>query len=302
MVVEYQGVDITAAVQVEGAKYIDRAGGGADTLDMLFSDTEELWGKWGPQLGDKIRVRDEAQDTGIMYVDSVAQRSGVYGVGAISVPPSMRSNAWRGINGATLPDLAQQIAARHGLTALILPGVPQSLFGAMTQSGQTDLEWLAHLATLNGCAVKGYNGQLVVFHEPTQEHGISTVVELGTAEPWQFTSAATDRFAACTASGGGLVHTFRIDADGRTMQVPDLPARSYGDLERFAKGLLRARNKYQRQGRCAPEYASAIAAGMMIDFGSASGMAAGSWYVDEARHDLKNKATELRLRGALEGY
>ena len=142
--VNYNGVDITAAVSIRQCYHDMHAAGRSDTLSLRLNDASSLWDAWAPQAGDEIRIDYDAISTGTMFVASTMPRNGVFAIQALSAPGTgliPQSKAWQRVR---LHQIAREIAERNGLTYESY-GVTDYLYSYVLQSNEGDFVFLHRL-------------------------------------------------------------------------------------------------------------------------------------------------------------
>ena len=114
--ITYKGADITTSVSINRCYHDMYAAGRADELRLRVNDVDNLWDKWGPAVGDELKVDYGTIGTGTMFLVSATPRNGTYDLHAWSAPASgyeVQSKAWQQVR---LSQIGAEIAARNGLS------------------------------------------------------------------------------------------------------------------------------------------------------------------------------------------
>ncbi len=305
----YNGTDITEQVQVCGAQVHDHAGGRLDRIELCFRDPEQDWMRWGVRKEDEVRIVHQGFDTGTMFVDEYRAKAGVFSLGALSAPPAIRRCGTRAWENVRMEDILREFAVRAGMKMQTygLPDNPS--YTRIEQRLEPDIAWLNALCECESCALKVVDGALVVYYEPwlEQRAAIGEIALLdGTGH--ELETVTTGTYAGCCvraayrgsfmAPGGGSGPWLEVEAARHGIQIG-----SQREAERFAKGLLRVQNKYERILRLKDQPLDmSVAGGSVLEVRVSGAEWSGRWIVDCACHDLHRERTHLRLRKPLEGY
>ncbi|MBW7863048.1 MAG: hypothetical protein GX580_02925 [Candidatus Hydrogenedens sp.] len=231
--IHFQGGDISSWVEPEclSVRYTDVLEAESDTLEVELMDPLSNWcGPWWPGQGDTLalwigRRGGELRDIGGFTLDEI-EHSGppdVISLRGVAAPmdTDLRSNRHAAYEGTTLPAIAAEIAAKHGMTvAGDLAAVP---VGRITQADETDLAFLHRLARDFGYVFSVKAGQLV-FQDITALHALPPVRALAREDlfSWRLSARQADTPTAIQASywdpdakdwvsGGGSVEGNRKD-------------------------------------------------------------------------------------------
>lgn len=304
----YNGTDITASVQPLVLNLKDNAGGKPDSLTAIFSDTDGLWTRWKPAKNDTIQVRHGGYDTGVMFVDYLAQTPGRFHIKALSIPQkakTARSQAWENVR---LHVLALEIAKRYGFKMMVF-GAENHLYKRIDQIEQADFAFLADLCTREGYAVKINDRTLVLYSEEAEESREidpqkATIYAYEMIGDYEFENKSVDIYGKCivrSQAGGKYIQAEYADpaVEGPTLTM-NLHASDLAEAQRWARGILRSFNKRMITGSFSIALRPGLAAGSCIYVRNV-GIFDGKYFVHQLIHDLISGKTHLTVRRPLEG-
>lgn len=302
----YEDIDITDDVQIKKAVSYDNASGKADSIEIEFSDTEELWSQWRPQKSDKILLKELGFSTGKMYIDEIGQKSGTVIVRAISTPPNAKTKNTRSWENIRFKKVAQDLANFSGLK-LATYNIKDWLYTRVDQLNETDLECLNRLCIREGYALKITDGKAVIYDERIQEQQepVLTLYKQDFIGEYNFLSTSNGIKRSCIVrhmNQGQLIQYefFNNSQYGGRLKINEYVS-SQAEAERFSKGYLRSANKYETTLKAAIELNAEIAAGNMIEV-LGVGLANGVYFVDQIILNFAKNQSILTLRRPLEGY
>jgi phage protein D len=157
-ILTYQGVNITADIShvVLSISYVDELGGRSGELEIEIEDRERRWqGPWFPQQGDVVSLwigyRGELMlPCGDFQVDDLELEGppDVFHLRCLPawITPSLRTSNSFGYENQTLLQIANTIAARHGMAVVGAPSQLDVSYLRITQKKETDLEFLHRVA------------------------------------------------------------------------------------------------------------------------------------------------------------
>lgn len=302
----YNGTDIYNDVSVNYCVHEMYAEKQADTLVIRFNDTKGTWSKWNPADGDVIRFTEGASDTGKMFVHSMKPENGLFTIRAMSMPKSgttKKSKSWEGVR---FLQLANEIAAAHGLTFQNY-GCEDQVYPYLKQDNETDFALFSRLCTLEGCQMLIYDGKLLAYNE---QH-IESQTPAGTLEVdengnFTYEDNRAACYGSCEISSGSFSGKFEApDATNTAVLRPDkaIPVTSNAEAARFAKGLLRNVNKYGHTGQFSKALLTGYAAASLLKLSTKKASAwDGTVFVYKVRHDFVGNKSTLYFREPLEGY
>ena len=303
----YEGVDITSMVSINLCEHETYAEGRSDVLLIRFNDSASLWSKWKPVRGEKVRLVSGSNDTGDMYITSIAPENGLYTLRAMSMPLSgdnIKSKSWAGVK---FLQIANDIATAHGLSLKTTSSIVDQQYTQIDQERLTDFEFLHRLCQLEGCAMLIYDGKLIIYDEHEIESKTANeTIKIGKDGRFQYCDNTANGYKKAVVIAGeykGEYADHKANYD-RVLQPRDvISCSSDAEAKRFAKGLLRAANKNSMTGSFRQKLSRGIAAGSIINIKTdkAKGWD-GKVFVTKTRHDFLNGETKVFFRKPLEGY
>ena len=305
MKVIYEGVDIYPDISVNRCYHTMYAERHSDELLLRLNDTRQLWQRWNPKKGDKIKVEDGNAKTGTMFIDSVTPSSGFLTLRAYSMPPTVkdkRSKSWEQVK---FLQLVNEIAETHGLT--VVPyGVTDQTYNFVTQNNEPDFDFLYKRCILEGVAFLVFDEQIILYSQSAQEGmPAGTELKITNGYDFEYKDNGDKAFGSCEVKNGSTVGTFSSDAGKKALKtVLPLAMSSEEEANRFAKNLLRDANKNMTTATIYTEYmARDIAPGSNVTLNTegASGWD-GKAFVTQVRHDYVKTKSKIWLRKPLEGY
>jgi len=154
----YNGKNISADISEHllSLTYTDKTHGESDELEIELEDASKLWQfDWYPEKGAKITAsiydgHGKILECGTFQLDEIEQRGGIDGdfitfkCIAAGITQKVRTKNNSVHNQKTLREIANTIAARHGLT--IAGNIENVTIGYMAQVKETDLHFLKRIA------------------------------------------------------------------------------------------------------------------------------------------------------------
>ena len=302
----YEGVDITGKISINRCEHETFAERKSDQLLLRFNDAAGLWNFWKPVRGEKVRLVDGADDTGVMYVTSIQPENGLYTLRAMSMPLSgenVNSRSWEDVR---LLQIGQDIATKHGLKFKVY-NVTDRMYSYIKQERQTDFEFLHRRCQLEGCAMLIYDGTLIMYDEMQMEAAAATAtIKIGADGCFTYFDDSAQSYGSAEIVSGSFRGTYS-DKNANTDRIlrpkSAIECTSNTEAARFARGLLRAANKNARTGHFRRCLTKGIAAASVINIETekASGWN-GKIFVTRTRHDFLTGETKVFFRKPLEGY
>lgn len=303
--VTFEGEDITDSISINACFHDMYAEKQSDTLLIRFNDTDNLWDKWRPEVGNKIAVNYGSIGTGEMYVYGALPTNGLYELRAASAPPSayeIKNKAWQQIS---FLKMGAEIAENHGLSFTSY-GVEDYLYPYILQENTTDFYFLQKRCELEGCAFLVYDNKLILYSELYMENqeAIETL-PIGLDDNYRYLDNTAKLYGSCTIERGNYRGSFDGGNGMARVYTPEekITVGSAMEAERFAKNLLRSKNKNAKNGyligRILPGYAAASTLKLQ-------NKRAPSWdgnvFLTHIRNDYAKGKTKIFFRKPLEGY
>lgn len=303
--ITYKDVDITADVSINTCYHDMYAAGRSDTLLLRVNDVHGIWDTWAPQIGDEIKVDYGTIGTGIMFLTAATPRNGLYDISAQSAPSTgfeVQNKAWQQVN---LLQIGREIAARNGLSFESY-GVTDQLYAYIQQAGESDFRFLHRRAMLEGCAFLVYDKRLILYSEPYME-AQDAAEELNVTIDGDYTYDDNRGllYGSCEVASGSYTGSYAVSNGANRVYKAPNPGRisSNAEAERFAKNLLRAKNKGCLAGFVRSRILPGYAAASTVDLVNAR---APSWdgkvFLDHVRNDYSRGMSKIFFRKPLEGY
>jgi len=299
----YEGKDITQDIEIGKADLTDNAGGQLDSIDLLINDPKGLWSQWKPQKNHTVQLKESGFDSGLMYVDEIGQQRGVVVIRALPVKQEAKTPNIKAWDKVRLLEIAQELAGKQGLQLQTF-GAQNHYYERVDQNGLADPEFLAWRCLLEGYALKVSGGKLIIYSEKYMEGQIpvKTITPDDVDGNFDFKNRSTGIFGSCKISYQDIQYEFKAPGVfGPALKYFDVAMASLGEAERFAKGLLRAKNKFEQTFICTVKLDPGIAAGNTISL-KEFGLADGKYFAYQVIHRLSDEKTLLKLRKPLEGY
>lgn len=303
--VTYKGVDITGDVSINQCWHDMYAAGRADTLNLWVNDVDAIWDTWAPQIDDEIKIDYGTISTGTMFITAAKPRNGVYRISAMSAPSTgfeVQNKAWQQVG---LIQIGQEIAARNGLTFESY-GVTNQLYTYVQQAGESDFRFLHRRAALEGCAFLVYDKRLILYSEAYMEaQAPSETLTVTVDGDYSYDDNRSLLYGSCEVASGGYTGTYAVSNGSNRVYKASDPGRvsSNAEAERFAKGLLRAKNKGCLGGYVRSRILTGYAAASVVELKNAR---APSWdgpvILDHVRNDYGRGLSKVFFRRPLEGY
>jgi uncharacterized protein len=304
----YNEEDITASVQPLVLRLTDNAGGKPDSITAVFADSEGLWSKWKPAKGDRIQVREGGFNSGVMFIDQLAQKAGKFEIKALSIPQASktaRSQVWENVR---LLEIAAQIAARYGFILRVF-NVENHIYERVDQIEDPDFAFLAFRCMLEGYALKISDRSIIIYDERMEEQkpagSESTIYLTDMIEGFEFTDTSIDIFKKSIVRNQIPTRLIQGEYSDDSVDGPtstkNLYTTNQAEANRWAKGVLRGWNKQMVSGTFSTNLRPGLAAGSNV-YVLDIGMFDGKYFIDRLIHDFVKNRTRMMVRKPLEGY
>lgn len=296
----YEGVDITDQVELSSGSYKESASGRHSSLQLVFSDSKHLWSKWKPKQNQSLQVISEEVDTGTMYLDRIASNNGSVTLKALPLKTACKTPKTAIYENISLILLGDQIANSLGLKFQAYE-VENHIYKRLEQLNQTDLAFFYELAKLESMGLRVFNDKLILYSEPTFEKknplryfdaDDGLVIDYrNQSETAGFKICHRDMTAEFVLSG----------LQGSVLTREDVCFSDVVEGTRFAKGLLREKNKACSQVSVKPAKLGCLPAGSVANL-EGYGLGDGSYLVEYREVNLLLGTSEALFSRVLEGY
>jgi hypothetical protein len=277
----------------------------SDSLVVRFNDPKGVWSKWNPQTGDTIAFENGPSKTGRMFIHSLKPENGLYTIRAMSMPVSGKVRQSRSWESLRFLQLANTIAAAHGLTFKNY-GCTDFLYPFMEQNNETDFELFYRVCMLEGFQMLIYDGNLIAYDERhIESQPPAGTLEVGEDGVFTYEDTGNQSFGSAEVSGGSYTGTFKAPGNNPRIFRPEDPPQvnSNAEAARFAKGLLRNANKHEKKGSFSKDLMLGYAAASILRLNTPKASAwNGTVFVTKVRHDYIGNKSTIYFRKPLEGY
>lgn len=299
----YEGKDITKDVEIKKADIIDNAGGAADSIELWLDDPRGFWSKWKPEKDHKVQLKESGYSSGLMYVDELEQNRGIFIIRALSIPQEAKTANTKAWEEVRFLELATEIANKYGFS-LETYGIQNYLYDRVDQYEQADFAFLAWRCALEGYVLKVCDRKVIIYSEKYMESQApaKTIHASEFDGEYLFRVVSTDIYGSCKMVHGNMSYTFNSPGvHGPVLKPTDIYFSNMVEAERFSKGLLRQKNKFEKTGWGTVKFDASITAGNTLNI-KGVGLADGIYFCDQAVHKLVDQKTLLKLHRPLEGY
>jgi len=319
-VLNYAGRNITADVttMVTGISYKDKIEHLSDEVEVTLEDRDRRWqGLWFPVRGDFVELfigygGEELLDCGDFQVDELELKGppDTFHMKCIAagIIPSIRTPRSAAYENQTLLQVANTVAARHGMT---VTGAPQNInvtWQRLSQRTETDLNFLRSLALRHNYDFS-IRGQKVIFYARTpleQQQSLMTLMRGGPQiKDFEFKTRTQQIYRSASVAYLNPAQKQLIAAQAGDSSAPtgdDLHIVARCETPQHAQlkadSALHDANKDQVTGRIGTEGTILLCAGVNIDI---SGFAAfdGRYHIESSSHRLERSSgytTEVEVR------
>jgi len=301
----YNGIDILnhKGVALSSCVVTDNAGGVADTLELVFSDTSGLWGIWRPAFDDVVEWVQDGWGTGKMYIDDITDTDTIFRIGARSLPPAARQSGTTAWENVRFSKIASDLAVISGLTVRS-HNITDYNYVRFDRKNESSLQALNRLCQREGYALKVTNGVAIIYGEKSFENFHST----GTIQPkiYSFKNQDIGRRGVelrWTDGAGELIQGAAVDdaINAETEIITDIPVYSVAEAQRWSAGYLRQFNKHRKVGHLCTDRDLTLAAGNVVTV-DVSRMFAGDYFIEQIKHEfVGGSKSHYKVRGSIGG-
>lgn len=296
------GADVTDAIDTDMCVHEMYAEDRPDAITVRIAESSK-WEAWAPKVGDTIRRADGAADTGKMHISSIISEDGFYTIRAMSLRSrhlTQKSRSWEGLR---FMKAASDAATDAGLE-LKSYGCNDVIYKHIESEKESSLAFLQRLCKMEGYAFLTYDGQLVVYDEHVMEgNQAQDTVTLQDDNQSFHISLGDDLYGSCEIRAGKYRGKYKA-GNGALYSPKGIKASSNGEAARFARGLLRQKNKLRKSGWIKfHEVMGEYAPGTIIRIeGESHKSANGKVFIHRVIHDYEQERTSIFFRYPLEGY
>lgn len=326
--IEIQGIDQTLEIskRLISLSMTDKRGLESDELSLTLDDTDarlplptegnniKLW-LGMPYSGEMVYkgdfVIDEAEHSGTPDQISIRAK-------AADMKSELKSKRSISYHDTTLGNIASEVAARHSLTLSIDETASAIEFEHIDQTRESDLNLLTRLAKQNDLSVSIKNGHLII--KPTangksasgQALGVVTITRASGDSHRYSRADRTSDYKEVVASyrdrKSGKIKHIKVDKDGKTSEVDELPEDKSSVITKVAKNKSEAtkaaKAKAKQQDRKVAEFEIQFAVGRPDIIAESTVKVNGfreyidahDWMVIEVSHNLSGSGYNTRVK------
>lgn len=294
MKIFYKNVDISNSVNAKECYFDSYADKNGDTLKVKIKDADNVWDKYNPHIGDKIKITGDNISTGEMNVVSVVPESGYYTIYATSLPVGWdvaRKMEW---NRITFKQLCRDAAKRHDLEYKDYDSNDRA-YPYLCQDMQNDFEFLQKLAIYEGNAICVKDGSLITYGiDKLEGKKVSTVLKIDASNRINFERKTM--YGECTVIANGEKYTYTARSGPELVKKLEIEADSLGTLEKYAENLLKAEDRTAETGRFYTKPLINMSAGTVTVLWSDKNTFNGRIFIEHVRHDFLNNQSKVFFR------
>lgn len=291
----YKNVDISDSVDAKECYFDSYSDKNGDTLKLKIKDPSNLWDKFKPQIGDKIKITSENISTGEMNVSSVVPGAGYYTIYATSLPVGWYAKRHMEWNRITFKQLCRDVAKRHGLKYKDYNSNDR-IYPYLCQDMQNDFEFLQKLANYEGNAICVKDRSLITYGIMELESSkASTVISIDASNKLEF--KRRPKYGECTAISSDKICTHTARSGPELVKKIDIQVDSLGALETYAENLLKDSDRKAETGRFYTKpLADNLSAGTVTVLWSDKDTFNGRIFIGHVRHDFLNNQSKVFFR------
>lgn len=294
----YNDTDITEKTDVISADHEMNAGGCADTLEIRFDDSDHLWSRWGPSVGDSISFKDGGTSTGKMYVYDFSIEDDVAVIYASSIPPYLRNTYSKTWEEVYLSQILKEVTPSFQLNAI------EDVWYRYKDCNRKLISFLNETAELEGAALILHDDTVILVNEQALEAQDANVDVDCAGANVKIKDDTAELFDACIVKSGQYQGSFAA-SEGDRVYKPGrvIPCGSDAEAFRYAKSLLRAANRTKTDIRWRGNIMPHLSAGTCINLINSDNPSwSGKMYCYRVRHEYGKNVTTIYMRRPLEGY
>jgi hypothetical protein len=294
-------------------------GAESDEIEVTLEDRDRRWqGPWIPQRGDFVELwmgydGEKMLDCGDFEVDELelktdASSGDTFHMKCIAagIKPSLRTHRSDRYENATLIQVAQKIASRHGMTVLNAPANINVMWQRLSQRHETDLNFLRNLALAHGYDFTIHGSQLTFYAKAALEQAATVLQIIRTqCKSAEFKTGTQKIYKSATVSYQNpatkqLITKTATDSSSPTGDDLNIIHRveTPQQAQLKADSALHDANMWQTTGTINLEGTVLLVAGINIDI---SGFKAfdGKYHIESSKHRLERSSgytTEVEIR------
>lgn len=304
MKLTYEDKDITEYIDFSKAEFTDNAGNLADSLEMVFNDPKGIWNTWKPQKNDRISISQDGLKTGTMYLDEIEQQRGTFVLRALSIPQKAKNSNTQSWETVRFLEFATEIASRYGFI-LETYGLENYLYERVDQYEQADFTFLSQRCLLEAYVLKITDNKVIIYNEPYIESQNGKNIDLSLFDGnYKFVNKSYDIYSSCQLTCGNLKANYTPSnaPNGPILKFSDIYFSTLDEGCRFAKNILRSKNKYEKTGMFTLKLDTELTAGSNTII-TGVGIADGKYICEQTKHNFVDDGkTYFKVRKILEGY
>ena len=299
MKIKINGKDITEDIEILRASTVDRAYG-IDILDATISDINKKWQIWDIKEEDSIEIIKKGFSTGEMFINKVTIINGKCEIKASALKRSCRKSKTFTLENSTYMKLAETVAHNNNLKLKVYD-IKNYEYDRVDCFQKTDIAFLMERGILEGYNLKISNNSIVIYDIYSFENKKS-VRDFTTDDfiyTYKFERQNLDVYKQCIIEyySDELILSQATDEriiNGSVIR-PTLRISSIGEGERFARNILKFRNKGYITTYFVVQLDEYLAGGSCINIEEV-GKYSGKYFIEEVKHDFFNNKSIVKAR------